>query len=148
MSVFAQVPLPVGSDVVIEEAAKRGWEAVALAVMMLAIIFFFVWVMKKVLEDAKSREERLAARVTHLEDVIRTELFDVLRRNGEVMALMTESSTSISRVCDRIMGTLDRFTMVLENRPCMAMDAAERLKLVEALATHCTNQEKAKHSTA
>lgn len=113
--VLAQIP---GADQAITSATREGWVAVLLVVMVLAMSGCFGWIIRRIMADATQREDRLSARVTHLEDVIRGELFQVLRANSEAMGKMLAASESVVRAADRMTDALERFTHILQAQPC------------------------------
>jgi hypothetical protein len=129
---FSQV---VGADQAISSAinSNRGYEAVMLVVMTITIISALVWIMKKFMNDSKEREDRLAARVTHLEEVIRGELFSVLRQNSEIMGQVLQASNSIVIAADRMTSTMERFTHILDVRPCLLPTSEQRRFIKENL---------------
>ena len=75
MQLVAQMP---GVDQAMTAAAQRSWEAVVLVVVMVAAAGFFGWVFRRVMGESSDREIRLSNRVTHLEELIRTELMAAL----------------------------------------------------------------------
>jgi hypothetical protein len=128
----------VGADQAIQSAMNsgRGYEAVLLVVVCIAIVGAFVWTMRKMMSDAKEREDRLSARVTHLEEVIRVELFSVLRQNSEIMGQVLQASQSICVAADRMTGTLERFTHILDVRPCLLPTSEQRKFIKDKLEGH------------
>lgn len=121
--ILAQLP---GAEEAIEAAARRGWEAVLLVVIILSTFVCFGWVIRRLMAEASTREDRLAARVTHLEEMIRTELMAALRQNSEVMGKVLSAADAIVRAADRMTQTLDRFTSILDVRPCLLPSAEQR----------------------
>lgn len=128
MLLIGQIP---GADEAIAAASRSGWEAVLLVVVMLAVCSAFWLVMNKNMNEAKTREDRLAARVTQLEDVIRTELLGALKMNSETMGKVLQASDSIVRAADRMTQTLEKFTSILDVRPCLLPVAEQRRLLKE-----------------
>ena len=130
---LAQTP---GIDRAVATAAEDSWEAAVLVVLTVSAFTFFGYMFRQYSNQSQEREIRLAARVTHLEDMIRDKLFMTVDAMGRVMTQMLEQSEKLVTACDRIVETMHSFDMVLQNRPCMAMDAAARAQLVERLANH------------
>jgi Trp operon repressor len=120
---WAQVP---GVDEAVEAATRRGWEAVVLVIVMIVGGGFFGWVFKRLLTESSEREIRLATRVTHLEELIRTELMVALRQNSEVMGKMLAASDAIIRAADSMTRALERFTSILDVRPCLLPNVEQR----------------------
>jgi hypothetical protein len=131
--ILAQTP---GMDEAIQAAVQggHGWEAIVLIVLILTGFTGGGVMVRQYSLQALEREERLSARITHLEDLIREKLFDVVGHNGMLMEKMLEQSERLGLACDKIVDTMHTFDVILQNRPCMAMDAAARAQLVEALA--------------
>ena len=119
-----------GTEEALESAARRGWEAVLLVVLILATFACFGWVIRKLMAESSDREQRLAARVTHLEEMIRTELMAALRQNSEVMGRVLSAADSIVRAADNMSKTLERFTSILDVRPCL-LPSVEQRKLMK-----------------
>ena len=71
------------------------------------------------MRESSEREVRLSSRVTHLEEMIRTELMVALRQNSEVMGKMLSASDAIIRAADSMTRALERFTQILDVRPCL-----------------------------
>ena len=124
---------------VITHAADYSWEAGLLALIVVSSFVSFGWMMKvimqrhlaveeRILNDARDREARLAARVTMLEDLVRTELINLIRSNGEMNGKTLSAMETIIRASERMIETLVKFTNVLDMRPCL-MAAAEQLRL-------------------
>ena len=124
---------------VIQHASNYSWEAGLLALIVVSSFVSFGWMMKtimqrhlaveeRILADARDREARLAARVTQLEDLVRTELINLIRSNGEMSGKMLSAMETIIRASERMIETLVKFTNVLDVRPCL-LSAAEQLRL-------------------
>ena len=117
---LAQIP---GGDRAIEEAAKSGWEAVFLVVMMLSSFALFgylirVWVTKtaeredSMLRQAIEREERLGNRINVLEDFNRNTLLEVIQNNAQVISAV---STQATESCKMLLDLRE----ALLSRPCL-----------------------------
>ena len=131
---------PPGFEDAIQAASARGWEAVVLVVLIMGGFSFFGYMFRHYANQAQERETRLSARVTLLEDMIRDKLFNVLDNNAKLMSQMQEHSLRLVAACERIEETIDKFSVVLDNRPCMAMESAERAKLVDLLVQHADSK--------
>jgi hypothetical protein len=125
---LAQLP-DAGLEDAISAASSRGWEAIMLVMVIVALFSGFTYILRWIMDGAQKREERLAARVTHLEDVIRTELFTALKANSEVMGKVLSATEAIIRAAERMTHALDKFTNILDVRPCL-LPAAEQRKLL------------------
>lgn len=102
-----------GAEEAIEAAATHSWEAAVLVVLMIVIVSTFAWMIRVILNDARTREERMAKRLSDLETEIRTELFAQLRQNAEVIQRSISCSDSMVRAAERMIATLDRFDFSL-----------------------------------
>lgn len=128
MQLLGQIP---GADEAIKAAADHGnYEAVVLVIVMLSGLGFFGWLMKvvmsrhlateeRILTEAKVREERLAARVTALEDLVNVKLFEVVGKTNETMGRMLSASDSLVRAAEGMCNSMTRFSTILESRPCL-----------------------------
>lgn len=113
LGIIGQIP---GSESVIRAAAAtQRWEAVALAVIMLAVTAFLVYIVKKLMDQALEREQRLCNRVDELEIYIRTTLMDVVKDHTRVMAaLMISNEASVAIIKDLV-------SSLHSTRPCFMM---------------------------
>lgn len=112
------MPLP-GAEQAVAAAAGRGWEAVFLVILLASAFAFFGWLLRRLIEDGKSREDRLAGRITTLEDTIHGELFAQVRANSEIMARMVSAADRISHAAETMISTLSKFEHMLAARPCL-----------------------------
>jgi hypothetical protein len=85
LQLLAQIP---GTDQAIASAAREGWVAVLLVVIVLATFTTFGLVIKQILNEASARESRLSERLTELEDFIRSDLLVALRENTQAIQQM------------------------------------------------------------
>lgn len=138
---LAQLPDPTDT---IAAANRYSWEAGLLALIVVSGFFSFGWMLKVIMQrhlaveertltDARDRELRLASRVTALEDLVRTELLALIRANSETMGKVLSAADSICRASERMVQTLDRFTSVLDVRPCL-LSTAEQLRVARSVA--------------
>jgi hypothetical protein len=84
------------------------------------------------MKEANERESRLSMRVGNLEDIIRTELLQALKANSESMGRMLTACESICRAADQMTATLERFTSILDVRPCL-LPVAEQRRIMKDL---------------
>jgi hypothetical protein len=127
--IVAQLP---GAEQAINSAAREGWVAVLLVVIVLATFTTFGIVIHRIMKESTVREDRLSSRVAHLEDVIRTELLLALKSNSESMGRMLTACESICRAADQMTNTLERFTSILDVRPCL-LPVAEQRRIMKDL---------------
>lgn len=113
---LAQIP---GAEEAIKAAAKSGWLETFVVVASIFIIGSFSWVIKRILDDGKSREDRIDSRLTKLETEDRVVLVNQLKINSEIMSQVVVASEKMSLAADRMISSLDRFTTILESRPCL-----------------------------
>jgi hypothetical protein len=116
-----------GAGQAIEQAAKTGWEAVVVVVILLsflaAIAFLAKWFVNsfdKQLTAAVTREERLATRITALEDFIHTTLLTLIATTNKALSETTEA--------------IGRLTQTLEDKPCL-LSEDRRANLVSTIAS-------------
>lgn len=131
---------------VVEVAAQHSWEAAIIAVIIVTGMAAFAWLTKQLLQrhlaveertlnEAKAREDRLSTRVSTLEDLIRGELLTLIRQNSEAMGRVLAAADSICRASEQMVRTLDRFTSVLDVRPCL-LPVTKQPALIEAIQKH------------
>ena len=94
--------MPPGTDIALQTAANRGYEAVVLVLVMGAMLFFFgllgKWFIRstdKRLEEASDREKRLAARIDVLEAFVHNTLLRLVQENSTMMAKNIEASNAL-----------------------------------------------------
>lgn len=99
MHLLAQLP---GADQAIAAAAqsREGWIAVFLVVLVLAIISTFGYVLKKQMQDATDRENRLVTKQDATDTYIRTTLADLIRENSKVIQQVLDVLTKCRAVND------------------------------------------------
>lgn len=127
---FAQIP---GAEDAIEAAADHGWEAVLLVVIVLAACTALGIILRQMVarqsdqtQDAKAREERLAARVDKLEGVIETKLFGMvtqmtiaLTSNTEALKATTNLLSDVKTCVRESHKDTVRLLSALEGSPCL-----------------------------
>ena len=116
-----------GTQEALTEAAKDGYEAVVLVVILLGflgvfafIVKWFIVTMDKRLLQADVREERLAARVTELEKFVESVLMKMI---ADCSTALVNNTTAVSQ----LIGTLNE-------RPCF-FDSGQQTVIVDRLAT-------------
>lgn len=82
---LGQIP---GADTAIQSAAREGWVAVLLVVIVLSTFVTFGIVIQRLLKEATERELRLGARIDELQAFIRTDLLQALRENTQAIIEM------------------------------------------------------------
>ena len=136
---LAQIP---GAEEAIKTAARSGWLEVFVVVIVFIIIGTFAWVIKRILEDGKSREDRLADRITKLENEIRTELFAQLKLSAEVMAQVVAASEKMGSVAEKMTNSLEHYATILDTRPCLLsyIKHGKFLEELTELANHLSTE--------
>lgn len=86
--------MPPGTEEAIRAATSKGWEAVMVAVVMIAFMIAFSWVARTWF----IREERMAKRIDVLEDFIRTELKELAVKCQASLDANTQAMANLSAV--------------------------------------------------
>lgn len=115
--VFAQ--MPPGTDKAIEAAANRGYEAVVLVLIVLVVFGLFAWAIRGWITQAQVREERLAKRVTDLENIISTTLIKMATDTTAALNLSSASSAKLTEA-------------LVQTRPCWWTPEKQAEVLAEA----------------
>ena len=116
-----------GAESVVQTAAQTNrWEAVALAVIMLSVTGFLVYIVKKLMDQALEREKQQTKRIDELENYIRTTLMDVVKEHTKVMAALMVSSESNVTIIRELVNSLH------STRPCF-MSGDSQQKIVSEL---------------
>lgn len=97
MYLLAQLP---GADQAIAAASRESWIAVFLVVLVLAIVATFGYVLKKQMQDATERENRLVTKQDATDTYIRTTLADLIRENSKVIQQVLDVLTKFRAVND------------------------------------------------
>jgi hypothetical protein len=139
---------PTDATTVVDKAAQHGWEAAMVALTLVSCLVLFGFVIRhmlknqtdqtnKTLEEAKNREERLAARVDKLEKVIEDDLMTMANRSIESITSATEVNRELVSSFKRLEAvvveshrTTAELCATLRSRPCAA---EELIKLEELL---------------
>ena len=122
--IFAQA----GAEQAIRAAAETGrWEAVALAVIMLTVTGFLVYIVKQIMAQAIEREKQLGARIDGLENFIRDTLQGLVRESTQAMLQNSIAQTENIRVLAGLMESLNT------TRTCFAT-GDKQSQLVQTIA--------------
>ncbi len=102
--IFAQA----GAEQAVRAAAETGrWEAVALAVIMLTVTGFLVYIVKQIMAQAIEREKQLGARIDGLETFIRDTLQGLVKESTQAMLQNSIAQTENTRVLATLMESLN-----------------------------------------
>jgi hypothetical protein len=126
--IFAQIPSP---DVVVQSAASHGWEAALLAFLVLSILASFGYMMKKIVDDARTREDRMGSRISALELEIRTELFSQIRTSSEVIVKIVATMERLCALTESTAAVIRHLEGTMLVRPCLLNVAQQGLFLQE-----------------
>ena len=115
-----------GTDEALKAASQRGYEAVLMAIVLMAciglvgmLIRWFVNSMDLRLKESADREKRLADRVTELEKFIEITLVKMIENISVLMQKNTEASS--------------RLTDILDVKPCL-LERSNQEIFVEKIA--------------
>ena len=124
-----------GTDEALKAAGQRGYEAILMAIVLIAcislvglLIRWFVNSMDKRLAESADREKRLADRVTELEKFIEQTLVKMIENVSVLMQKNTEAS---SRLAD-----------MLDTKPCLLERSNQEL-FIEKVAGRISAEIKA-----
>ena len=104
----AQMALPDPS-VAIQRAAEHGYESVLIVLIILTIFSLFTWAVRSWISQEAVREERLANRVTSLEDKITDRLLAALDKSSEAIIRNSESLENIHDALEHLSSQMERF---------------------------------------
>ena len=117
---LAQVP---GTDTLIDTAASHGWEAAAIAVVLITLLTGLGVLMRALW----SVNARLANRVTNLETTIEGKLFGLVERSitaftahADVMDHSINVISSLEVTVNKSLEAQQKIITRLENSPCLA----------------------------
>ena len=99
-----------------------------LVIIMISCVGFLVYVVRSVMSQALSREERLAKRIDSLEEFIRTVLMDSLRDNTKAMLNISVQAAETTRALTDLIEALHT------TRICFAT-GEQQGRLVESIAS-------------
>ena len=118
--------IPGGESVVKAAAETQRWEAVALAVIMLSVTGFLVYIVKKLMDQALEREKQQTKRIDDLENYIRTTLMDVVKDHTKVMAALMISNEATVATIKELVDSLHT------TRPCF-MAGEQQSKMIDEI---------------
>ena len=115
---------PVQLDPAIKEAVKqaadRGWEAIVLVIVMVGLISltgvivrWLIASMDKRMEEANQREQRMAQRLTQLEDFSQVTLVRLIDETSQLAANVVNAITTL--------------TVAMEHRPCLLPGSSDQI---------------------
>jgi len=97
------------TSVAIQRAAEHGYESVVIVLIVLTIFTLFTWAVRSWITQEAVREERLANRVTCLEDKITDRLFAALDKSSEAIIRNSESLENIHDALENLSTQIARF---------------------------------------
>lgn len=119
----AQVP---GANELVTTAASHGWEAAAIAVVLLTMIASVGWLMKSLW----AINQRLADRVTNLESKIEDRLMGLVEATTAVVTSNTEMLRRTARAIEKLELAVERSQNAqatilarIETSPCLITEA-------------------------
>ena len=109
----------MGIESALKESGRHGYEAMMLVIGVIALATFSGFIIKWILRSTEKREERLAQRISDLENFVERTLLDLVKHNTELMA--------------KIMDSLNAMTKSFESRTCL-MDTGISDRIVDRFA--------------
>jgi hypothetical protein len=127
---FAQA----GAEQAIRTAAETGrWEAVALAMIMITVTGFLVYLVKQIMAQAIEREKLLGQRIDSLEDYTRNTLHELVRECTQALLQNSVSQTENVRVMGALLESLGT------TRTCFAT-GDKQTELVQIIANRVADK--------
>jgi hypothetical protein len=127
---FAQA----GAEQAIRTAAETGrWEAVALAMIMITVTGFLVYLVKQIMAQAIEREKLLGQRIDSLEDYTRNTLYELVRECTQALLQNSVSQTENVRVMGALLESLGT------TRTCFAT-GDKQTELVQIIANRVADK--------
>ena len=111
---LAQIP---GADQAIQSAAREGWVAVLLVVLVLAICGTFVFTVHQVLRESRERETRLSTRLDEAADFQRGDLLAALREASLAMSKMLSAAEAICQAASAMTDSISHCRLVNQREP-------------------------------
>lgn len=103
-----------GADAAIQAASQRGYEAVVMVVIVLAMLTFFGllgrWFLRstdKRLDEAMAREQSLSARIKTLETFVQDTLMEMVKNNATAMLSNADAIRRLTETLDKRLCILD-----------------------------------------
>lgn len=93
----------------IDEAAQHGYEAVVLVLIILTVFALFTWAVRCWIMQSIMRDERLANRVTALEDKITGQLFTALGESTKAINHNSDALKKIDGALESLTAQVSRF---------------------------------------
>lgn len=97
------------ATVAIQRAAESSYEAVVLVLIVLTTFGLFTWAVRCWITQAATREDRLAQRVTALEDKITERLLTALDKSSDAINHNSDSLRRINEVLTGLSAQMERF---------------------------------------
>ena len=111
-----------GAETVIDAAAKHSWEAAAVALILAVMLGGIAWMLRVFWQI----NQRLAERVTTLENTIESRLIAVvestsnaLTANTQMMDKVSSSIDKLESAVERSMHTQETMLIRMETSPCL-----------------------------
>lgn len=135
MTIVAQVTEAVE---VLNDAASHSWEAALLASLVLGGFGFLGWMLKKVMSDSQSRENRMAARIDLLEAAelemhkgysdklmsLTEKVTDAIAQSADAQRAMNQTLQTVTEVMRTVNGDLREMCSLLKMSPCLMLGTA------------------------
>jgi len=94
MWLLGQIP---GVDEAVQAARPEGWVSILFVAIVVSSFATLGYLIRQTMKEAREREKEASARISHLEDFIRTKMMDSLQTNSVVMEKMLAAAQSM---CD------------------------------------------------
>jgi CheY-specific phosphatase CheX len=132
-----EVAVDQAIDKAIEAATPHGWEAIILVVVMAMLIgltgVIVRWLIKSMdsrMLEATNREERMANRLSKLEEFVQSSLVEIINETSSMTAKVLDAVTSL--------------TVALDKRPCLMPLATQQAMIDEIISRHMESVKAAK----
>lgn len=101
-----------GAAEAISEASRHSYEAVIVALVVLAAMVALSWLVKTWMVESEGREKRMGDRITRLEDIIQQTLTTLVKESTEAIRLTSQSTSELRMVVKELHDALLQ-------RPCL-----------------------------
>ena len=118
-----------GAEQAIQAASNRGWEAVLLVVLVLALVTSFGMVIRWIINSTERREERQGSRITSLEAFVEGTLVKMV---ADCTSLMVKNTAAF-----------DALTLALGQKPCLLDPERQSWiadRMADRIGEHVANQ--------